>query len=151
VIDLIYLDVDYRLCITWIIRQHVLGYKIEEKLRRGGGGAQTKKIEYHCYKLWHTGTPQIMQEEFTKGEITWIEQFLPSPIPFSLLPPTQCTTPQSVCFSQSVTLKASATNWNLSKLVEHIEKKFIFLHFCIARNICSNFLLAWYYHIFNEM
>jgi hypothetical protein len=29
------LDVDYRLCVTWIIHQQIWGYKVEEKLYLG--------------------------------------------------------------------------------------------------------------------
>jgi hypothetical protein len=30
-----YLDVDYRLCITWIVHQQLWGYKVEEKVYPG--------------------------------------------------------------------------------------------------------------------
>jgi hypothetical protein len=38
------LDVDYRLCITWIIHQQLWRYKVEEKLRVG---AREQDVEYH--------------------------------------------------------------------------------------------------------
>jgi hypothetical protein len=39
-------DVDYRLCITWIIQQQISGYRVEEKLNMGV--REKKKVDYHC-------------------------------------------------------------------------------------------------------
>jgi hypothetical protein len=43
------LDVDYRLCITWIIHQQLWGYKVEEKLRLVVH--EQKRIEYYWSRL----------------------------------------------------------------------------------------------------
>jgi hypothetical protein len=40
------LDVDYRLCITWIMQQQLLGYKVEEKLYMGVREQKTLNTAY---------------------------------------------------------------------------------------------------------
>jgi hypothetical protein len=74
----IILDVDYRLCMTWIIYQQLSGYKVEKKLHLGVR-KQKKKVEYHSSKLYNRelrfwavtseGTASIMRKVATYTDV----------------------------------------------------------------------------------